>query len=226
MPCSLVGLRLPTATARSCGICGKQSVSGAGFLPASSHSTNRSAFIEHTIIRRSTVSVQRASLNGQNQVTWTSLSMNPMLGIHLCPEDGGSPSLRNVCKRIPDLTVLPPRSQHNVPSHRGCMLHAVASPVTERDVIWCGLWPPITVRGCLILSHDAQDRSVKLLSVSVVIAICWPISHVLSPPVFTLVSWSAYFSTLKMVIYSFETSVNSERTTLRYIPEDGTLHSF
>jgi hypothetical protein len=44
-------------------------------------------------------------------------------------------------------------------------------------------------------------------------------------PALTLVSCSAYFSTLKMeAIFSSETSVDSQRTTRRYIPEDGTLH--
>jgi hypothetical protein len=41
------------------------------------------------------------------------------------------------------------------------------------------------------------------------------------PPAFTLVSCSAYSSTLKMeAICSSETSVDFQRTTLRYIPED------
>jgi hypothetical protein len=43
---------------------------------------------------------------------------------------------------------------------------------------------------------------------------------------FTLVSCSTYYSTLKMeAIRSSETSVDFQRTTLRYIPEDGTHHS-
>jgi hypothetical protein len=49
-----------------------------------------------------------------------------------------------------------------------------------------------------------------------------------TPPAFTLVSCSAYFSTLKMeAICSSETSVDSQRTARRYtrIPEDGTLHN-
>jgi hypothetical protein len=42
---------------------------------------------------------------------------------------------------------------------------------------------------------------------------------------FTLISCSAY-STLKMEeICSSETSVDFQRTTRRYIPEDGTLHN-
>jgi hypothetical protein len=46
-------------------------------------------------------------------------------------------------------------------------------------------------------------------------------------PVFTLVSCSPYFSTLKMeAIFSSETSVDTPRTTRRYIPEDGTLHNY
>jgi hypothetical protein len=46
------------------------------------------------------------------------------------------------------------------------------------------------------------------------------------PPAFTLVSCSAYFSTLKMeAICSSETSVDTQLTTRRYIPEDGTLHN-
>jgi hypothetical protein len=44
------------------------------------------------------------------------------------------------------------------------------------------------------------------------------------PPAFTLVSCSAYSSTLKMeAICSSETSVYFQRTTRRYMPEDGTL---
>jgi hypothetical protein len=42
-----------------------------------------------------------------------------------------------------------------------------------------------------------------------------------------LVSCPAYFSTLKMeVICSSETSVDFQRTTRRYIPEDSTLHNY
>jgi hypothetical protein len=41
-----------------------------------------------------------------------------------------------------------------------------------------------------------------------------------------LESCLAYFSTLKMeAICSFKTSVDFQRTALRYIPEDGTLHN-
>jgi hypothetical protein len=44
-------------------------------------------------------------------------------------------------------------------------------------------------------------------------------------PDFTLVSCSAYFSTLEMEnLCSFETSVDFELTTRRYIPEDSTHH--
>jgi hypothetical protein len=44
------------------------------------------------------------------------------------------------------------------------------------------------------------------------------------PPDFTLVSCSAYFSTLKMgAICSSEMSVDTQQTTQRYIQEDGTL---
>jgi hypothetical protein len=45
------------------------------------------------------------------------------------------------------------------------------------------------------------------------------------PLAFTLVSCSAYSRTLKTeAICSFETSVNFQRTTRRYIPEDTFLH--
>jgi hypothetical protein len=45
------------------------------------------------------------------------------------------------------------------------------------------------------------------------------------PLAFTLVTCSIYSSTLKMeAIYFSETSVDIQRTTRRYIPEDGTLH--
>jgi hypothetical protein len=45
-------------------------------------------------------------------------------------------------------------------------------------------------------------------------------------PAFTLVSYSTCFSTLKMeAICSSETSVDTQRTTRRYIPEDGTSHN-
>jgi hypothetical protein len=44
------------------------------------------------------------------------------------------------------------------------------------------------------------------------------------PPAFTLVSFSAYFSTLKIVaICSSETSLDFQRTIRRYILEDSTL---
>jgi hypothetical protein len=47
------------------------------------------------------------------------------------------------------------------------------------------------------------------------------------PPTFTLVSFSAYSLTLKMkAICSSETSVNFQRTTLRYIPEDSAPRIF
>jgi hypothetical protein len=45
------------------------------------------------------------------------------------------------------------------------------------------------------------------------------------PYAFTVLSCSAYSSTLKMeAICSSETSVGFQRTTWRYIPEDSTLH--
>jgi hypothetical protein len=45
------------------------------------------------------------------------------------------------------------------------------------------------------------------------------------PPALTLVSWSAY-SPLKMeAIYSSEMSVDFQRTTHHYIPEDGTFYN-
>jgi hypothetical protein len=48
----------------------------------------------------------------------------------------------------------------------------------------------------------------------------------ITPHAFTLISCSDYFSTLKMeAICSSETSVDSQQTTRRYIPEDGTLHN-
>jgi hypothetical protein len=44
---------------------------------------------------------------------------------------------------------------------------------------------------------------------------------------FVLVSYSAYSSTLKMeAICSSETSVDFQRATRRYIPEDSTLHPY
>jgi hypothetical protein len=44
------------------------------------------------------------------------------------------------------------------------------------------------------------------------------------PPAYMLVSCSAYFFTLNMeVICSSETSVDFQRITQHYIPEDGTL---
>jgi hypothetical protein len=47
------------------------------------------------------------------------------------------------------------------------------------------------------------------------------------PPACTLVSCLAYSSTLKMeAICSSETSVDFQRTTWRYIPEDRTLHMY
>jgi hypothetical protein len=47
------------------------------------------------------------------------------------------------------------------------------------------------------------------------------------PPAFTLVSYLAYSSTLKMeATCSSETSEDFQRTTRRYIPEDRTLNGF
>jgi hypothetical protein len=47
------------------------------------------------------------------------------------------------------------------------------------------------------------------------------------PLAFTLVSCSAYFSTLKMeAICSSEMPVDVQQITWRYIPEDSTLHGF
>jgi hypothetical protein len=49
--------------------------------------------------------------------------------------------------------------------------------------------------------------------------------YVCFPPAFTLVSCSAYYSTLKMeAICSSETSVAIQRITRPYIPEDSTLY--
>jgi hypothetical protein len=46
------------------------------------------------------------------------------------------------------------------------------------------------------------------------------------PPPFTLVSHSAYSSTLKMeAIYSSDASVNLQWTTRPYVPEDSTLQN-
>jgi hypothetical protein len=49
-------------------------------------------------------------------------------------------------------------------------------------------------------------------------------NHLCFPPAFILVSCFAYFSTLKMeATCASETSVDFQRTTRRYIPEDSTL---
>jgi hypothetical protein len=46
------------------------------------------------------------------------------------------------------------------------------------------------------------------------------------PPALTLVSCSAYSSTLKVeAMYSSEAAIDFQRTTWRYIPEDSTLHN-
>jgi hypothetical protein len=46
------------------------------------------------------------------------------------------------------------------------------------------------------------------------------------PSAFTLIYCSAYFSTMKMeAICSSETSIDTQWTTRRYIPEDGTLQN-
>jgi hypothetical protein len=53
-----------------------------------------------------------------------------------------------------------------------------------------------------------------------------PVRKQVASRAFTLVSWSAYSSTLKMErIFSSETSVDFQRTTRRYIPEDSTLQN-
>jgi hypothetical protein len=53
------------------------------------------------------------------------------------------------------------------------------------------------------------------------------ISRLFLSPALTLVSCSTYFSNLKMeATCSSETSVDSQRTTWRYIPENGTLQTY
>jgi hypothetical protein len=54
-----------------------------------------------------------------------------------------------------------------------------------------------------------------------------PPAELCLPAAFTLVFCPAYFSTLRMesICYS-ETSVDFQRTTRRYIPEDSTLHNY
>jgi hypothetical protein len=50
--------------------------------------------------------------------------------------------------------------------------------------------------------------------------------HLCLPPAFTLVFAQLILSTLQMeAICSSETSVDTQRTTRHYIPEDGTLHN-
>jgi hypothetical protein len=52
------------------------------------------------------------------------------------------------------------------------------------------------------------------------------VSMLCLPPAFTLVSCSVWSSTLKMeTIYSSDTSVDFQRTTRRYIPENSTLRN-
>jgi hypothetical protein len=60
------------------------------------------------------------------------------------------------------------------------------------------------------------------------IMLCSPLKAELClPPSFTLVSCTAYVSTLKMEAKgSSEMSVDSQQTTRRYIPEDGALDFF
>jgi hypothetical protein len=72
----------------------------------------------------------------------------------------------------------------------------------------------------LIVLHSSTPKMEETKS-----TVFWNITLCL-PSAFTLVSCSAYFSTLKMeALCSPETSVDFQRTTRRYIPEDSTLHN-
>jgi hypothetical protein len=73
--------------------------------------------------------------------------------------------------------------------------------------------------GSIYLQNINKPEEYHLLEHNTIVELCLP-------PAFTLVSCSAYFLTLKMeAICSSETSVDSQRTTWHYIPEDGTLHN-
>jgi hypothetical protein len=80
--------------------------------------------------------------------------------------------------------------------------------------------PAFTLVSCSVYFFDPEDgRDMFLRNVGLH-------STDYTAPAFTPVSRSAYFSTLKMeAICSSETSVDTQRTTQRYIPEDGTLQT-
>jgi hypothetical protein len=76
---------------------------------------------------------------------------------------------------------------------------------------------------------DVHEVRVEFLQVKTILSVGFEVLTALFclPPAFTLVSCSAYFLTLKMeAICSSEMSDDTQRTTRRYIPEDGTLHNF
>jgi hypothetical protein len=75
-------------------------------------------------------------------------------------------------------------------------------------------WRTVQVKKLLIMQFPPTSYNLKSS-----IGVCLP-------PAFTLVSCSAYCSTLKMeAICSSETLVDFKRITLRYIPVDSTLHN-
>jgi hypothetical protein len=97
-----------------------------------------------------------------------------------------------------------------------CCLCVCVSPSYQLLNSWTNIYETWYVYQSIWAHHNGLlHKSVS----AVCVALCLP-------PAFTLVSCSAYFSTLKMAaICSSETWVDSQRTIQRYIPEDGTLHN-
>jgi hypothetical protein len=124
------------------------------------------------------------------------------------PEDGGSKFLRNVGNDSSGYRVSYHRRQRSSYSPHRIRHSSILKKDSESS---CEISVTIhwTTCICRILSSAIQRRVVRWEAL---------------PPAFTLVSCLAYSSTLKIeAICSSETSDDTQRTTRRYIPEDGTL---
>jgi hypothetical protein len=105
-------------------------------------------------------------------------------------------------------------AQKNSLNHVG--FEVLTAVVTKSSLFW-------DITPCSPLKDNRRFGGTCLLHLQ-----GWRISqarnHVCLPPAFTLVSCLAYSSTLKIEeTWSSETSVDFQRTTWRYIREDGTL---
>jgi hypothetical protein len=83
------------------------------------------------------------------------------------------------------------------------------------------LWSPSIYQVFLYRTSS----SLRLLCLDIKVLHFQPVSDLSLPPAFTTVSCSAYSIQKMEEIISSETSVDCQRTTRRYIPEESTLHN-